>query len=304
LDDGTTTAEDLLRDADAAMYAAKAKGRGRIEVFDDTMRLAVTRRLALETELQQAILNDEFVLHYQPIIDTRTGLPSCMEALVRWQHPARGLLMPAEFIPLAEDNGSIVEIGRWVLERASSDLASWQRDPAIAGPMRVCVNVSARQLHDERLIDDVVNALTVHDVERGTLTIEVTESALLDESMAPCRTLQQIRELGVPILLDDFGTGYSSLGYIQRFPIDGIKLDRSFVAELGADDTSAAIVEAILMMSGALGLHVVAEGVETADQIETLASLGCRYLQGFAFARPMPADAVMPYLAAQDAPAR
>ena len=170
--------------------------------------------------------------------------------------------------------------------------------------MRVCVNVSARQLHDERLIDDVINALAIHHVEPGTLTIEVTESALLDESMAPSRTLQQIRELGVPILLDDFGTGYSSLGYIQRFPIDGIKLDRSFVADLGADETSAAIVEAILMMSGALRLHVVAEGVETAAQIETLASLGCRYLQGFAFARPMPADAVKPYLAAQEAHAR
>jgi EAL domain-containing protein (putative c-di-GMP-specific phosphodiesterase class I) len=264
----------------------------------------VTERLALETELRQAIINEEFVLHYQPIIDTGTGLAHGLEALVRWQHPVRGLVMPADFIPLAEDNGSIVEIGRLVLERASSDLARWQRDAAIAGTLRVCVNVSARQLHDDRLIDDVVNALGVHGIERGTLAIEVTESALLDESTAPFRTLQQIRELGVPIMLDDFGTGYSSLGYIQRFPIDGIKLDRSFVAELGADDTSAAIVEAVLMMSAALGLHVVAEGVETADQIEMLASLGCRHLQGFAFARPMPADAVMPYLAAQRAGAR
>jgi Amt family ammonium transporter len=302
LADSSTTAEDLLSDADAAMYAAKAKGRGRIVVFDDTMRLAVTQRLALETELRQAIINDEFVLHYQPIIDTCTGLPSCMEALVRWQHPTRGLLPPAEFIPLAEENGSIVEIGRWVLGRASSDLARWQRDPAVAGPMRVCVNVSARQLHDDRFIGDVVDALTAHRIEPGTLTIEVTESALLDESMAPSTTLQQIRDLGIPILLDDFGTGYSSLGYIQRFPIDGIKLDRSFVAELGADDTSAAIVEAILMMSGALRLYVVAEGVETASQIETLVSLGCRYLQGFAYARPMPSNAVLEYLTATEAP--
>jgi len=279
------SAESLVRDADAAMYRAKELGRSRYETFDLAMRSRALDRLALEAELRHAIEHGELRLHYQPIVALADGGVSGVEALVRWEHPERGLVPPGDFIPLAEQSGLIVELGRWVLEQACRQAAAW---PGV----RMAVNLSTRQLGDRRLVADVTEALERTGLEPGRLTLEVTETLIMERLEASIELLEELKALGVRLSLDDFGTGYSSLSYLERLPLDALKLDRSFVSGLGPDETEPAIVAAVIEMGRALGMTVIAEGVETEQQAARLRALGCVYAQGFHFARPLPADAV------------
>jgi diguanylate cyclase (GGDEF)-like protein/PAS domain S-box-containing protein len=282
--------ETLIRDADAAMYRAKERGRGRYEVFDQVMRARAVERLQLENELRRAIGRDELRVHYQPIVSLETAKVVAFEALVRWQHPRRGLIAPADFIPTAEESGAIEALGRWVLERACRQAAGWHAESPDAFPVGMSVNLSARQVSQADLVGLVAEMLTSTGLDPSSLSLEITESALVEESGASVENLTALRKMGVRLVIDDFGTGYSSLSYLRRFPLDAIKIDRSFVEGLGIEQDSAAIVDAIIAMARALSLGVIAEGVETALQIEELKRLGCRQAQGFFFATPLPAS--------------
>jgi diguanylate cyclase (GGDEF)-like protein len=279
--------QDLMRDADVAMYRAKADGKSRVVSFERAMQDLVMRRLRLETELRTSVDDGDFALHYQPLIDLDTLTVVGVEALVRWQHPHRGLLAPAEFIDVAEDTGLIVPLGRWVIEQATADAAAWQTSSG--RPLSVAVNLSPRQLHDPDLIQGTANALARAGLDAETLIIEITENLLLKDAELARSRLAALRELGVKVAVDDFGTGYSSLAYLDRYPVDILKIDRSFVAPLGGNARSAALVRSIIDMASALEIDAIAEGVEDADQLATLQSLGCRLAQGFFFARPRPA---------------
>jgi diguanylate cyclase (GGDEF)-like protein len=290
--------ETLIRDADAAMYRAKERGRGRYEVFDQVMRARAVERLQLENELRRAIGRDELRVHYQPIVSLESGHVVAFEALVRWQHPRRGLIAPADFIPTAEESGTIESLGRWVLECACRQAAEWHAARPDGFPVGMSVNLSARQVSQPDLPDMVAEMLTSTGLEPSSLSLEITESALVEESEAPVQNLTALREMGVRLVIDDFGTGYSSLAYLRRFPLDAIKIDRSFVEGLGVERDSAAIVDALVAMARALSLGVIAEGVETAMQIEELKRLGCRQAQGFFFATPLPAPQVQELMGA------
>jgi diguanylate cyclase (GGDEF)-like protein/PAS domain S-box-containing protein len=287
--------EALLRDADAAMYLAKDRGRARHELFDEAMRDRSMERLALESALRRAIDRDELVAFYQPIVALADGAITSAEALVRWQHPERGLLEPAEFVPLAEESGLIVAIDRWVLERACHQAGRWQHD---GSAVTVGLNLSARQLTRPGLIDTVRQALDDGGADPHHLWVEITESVLMEDADLAGTVLGRLRALGVRVCVDDFGTGYSSLSYLTRFPVDALKIDRSFVSGLTSNAGDAAVVEAVVGMAHSLGLAVVAEGVETADQVARLRDLGCDAAQGYWFARPGPADDVSELLRA------
>ena len=285
--------EELIRDADAAMYHAKQRGRARYEVFDATMRSSALDRLRIEGELRQALDRDELRLHYQPVISLRTGEIVAVEALVRWQHPERGLLGPGEFVPVAEESGLIVPLGKWVLREAVRMAAHWRAlRPEPAVPLVVSVNLSARQMGEPDLVATVAETLRECEVDPRQLALEITESLLVEDPLASAETLGALQELGVKLVLDDFGTGYSSLGYVKHFPLDFLKLDRSFVAELGEGERDAAIVGAVVEMSRALEARVVAEGIETEGQLERIIALGCDLGQGFYFARPLPPERI------------
>jgi len=287
---GSDTPGSLLRDADAAMFRAKERGRGRCELFDDTMREQVVARLRIEAELRQALARDELRVHFQPIVDVHDARPSGVEALVRWEHPQRGLIPPGEFIGVAEETGIITQLGQWVLEAACRQVAAWQAELGI--PLRLSVNVSGRQIADPRFAAQAAATARRHGLEPGTLALEITESVLIGESEASASVLSSFREHGLRLELDDFGTGYSSLSYLKRFPLDGIKIDRSFLDGIADDPRSQAIVEAVIHMASALGVDVVTEGVETEDQLATLLTLGCRQAQGYLFSPPVPGDAM------------
>ncbi|HYM58659.1 MAG TPA: EAL domain-containing protein, partial [Solirubrobacteraceae bacterium] len=276
--------ETLIRDADTALYRAKGRGRGRCELFDAPMRAEVTARLELEIGLREALEEGRLALHYQPMVDLRTGSPTALEALMRWTHPVRGPVSPAEFIPVAEESGLIVPLGRWALREACAQVVA-------LGDVElpVSVNVSARQLSHPGLVADVGAALADSGLDPRRLWLELTESVLLDERDSPLSTLTELKALGVTLLLDDFGTGYSSLARLQRFPLDILKIDRSFVAEMTTDPRAAALVVAVVTMAASLGLLVMPEGVETEAQREALLELGCVQGQGYLFARPTPA---------------
>ena len=277
------TPESVLRDADAAMYRAKERGRGRYELFDEEMRSRAFARLAGETDLRRAIEDGgELRLHYQPIVAVADGSVRAVEALVRWQHPERGLVPPGEFIPLAEQSGLIVPLGRWVLGEACAEAAAW---PDLA----VSVNVSTRQLLDRGLVADVAAVLARTGLAPERLSLEITETLIMERLEASTELLRELKTLGVRLCLDDFGTGYSSLSYLERLPLDVLKLDRSFVSGLVPTAPEPAIVAAVIEMGRALGMTVVAEGVETEEQRDRLEDLGCVYAQGFYFARPMAA---------------
>ena len=288
------TPESLLRDADIAMYRAKAEGPGRFEIFDDEMRAQVMSRLRIESELRTAVDREELRIHYQPIVDVATGRVEAIEALVRWQHPRRGLCGPEDFITVAEETGLIVDVGFWVLEQACRQAAEWQRD--LGRRLTLSVNVSPRQLTGVAFGARVEEIAASSGMQPGTLALEITESALISETRAPQDSIRNLRDHGLLLLLDDFGTGYSSLSYLKRFPLDGIKIDREFVDGLGTDENDTAIVEAIVGMARALDLRVVAEGVETPLQLERLSELGCQRAQGYLFSRPQPADLIAPFL--------
>ena len=279
-------AEGLLRDADIAMYRAKERGPGNWEIFDEALRNRALERVATERALRHALDTGELRLHYQPIVSLDGGAMHAVEALVRWQHPDHGLLLPAEFIPIAEESALILEIGAWTLREACEQAARWRECYGDAAPLPVSINVSARQLAQADLPRIIRQALADTGLSAGDLAIEVTETALIDESNVPAATLRELNTLGVKILLDDFGTGYSSLSHLQRFPIDVLKIDRSFVMHLGAGGDDGAIVRAIAALARALELEVVAEGVETAAQAREAHALGCGSAQGYYFARP------------------
>jgi diguanylate cyclase (GGDEF)-like protein/PAS domain S-box-containing protein len=291
---GVADADELLRDADIAMYRAKAGGKSRFEIFTDTMQKAVVSQLELEVDLQRAIEDGEFFIHYQPLVDLASGQTVAVEALARWRHPWRGVVPPAEFIPAAEKTGAIVSVGRWVLQRACEQVRAWQ--DANGGPaLGLAVNLSARQLKDPGLVEDVIDAVASSGLEPTGILLEMTESVLMDDLEKTIPILQQLKALGLMLAVDDFGTGYSSLSYLRQLPVDTLKIDRSFISGLGKE-REAALVETIVNMGRSLKLEVVAEGIEDDVQLAALKRMGCELGQGYLFAQPMPADQVATYL--------
>ena len=288
---GMHAPEELLQNADAAMYAAKALGKGRFAFFEDEMRRTAQARLVLETDLRRALAHQEFEVYYQPIVDLRSGRVSGSEALVRWNHPERGLVPPLEFIPLCEEIGLIVPLGEWVLREACTALQSWREHWVGRTAPTVSVNLSPRQLQQPDLVERVATILRETGVEPASLVLELTESALLENSTTTLAALDGLHRCGLRLAIDDFGTGYSALSYLQRFPISVLKIDRAFVQGLGRSGQQSALVRAILALAQALGLSVVAEGIETSDQREQLQALGCDFGQGYLFGRPEPRQA-------------
>ncbi|HEX6912589.1 MAG TPA: EAL domain-containing protein [Longimicrobium sp.] len=282
------TPDSLLRDADTAMYQAKGRGRARCELFDPTMHTTALARLTLETDLRGALEREEFELAYQPLVSLGDGRIAGFEALARWRHPRRGMLQPAEFIPVAEETGLIVPLGRWVLREACRQMREWNR--RYGASLSVNVNLSPRQFADGAVARDVAAALRESELPAGFLKLEITEGLLMGEAGPVASTLDELKALGVELCIDDFGTGYSSLSYLHRFPIDTLKIDRSFVARLNADGQSEQIVRTILVLAQTLKMRAVAEGVETSEQAEQLRGMGCEYAQGFRFARPLPGE--------------
>jgi diguanylate cyclase (GGDEF)-like protein len=285
-------AEALIRDADAAMYRAKERGRARSEIFDAAMRARALRRLEVERELRGALERDELRLYYQPVVALGSGEITCFEALVRWEHPERGTLDPSQFVSIAEDSGLIEPIGQWIQETACRQLLEWHELRPDERPIDVSVNLSARQVAHRRLADSIADVLERTGLDPIHLRLEVTESVLVDESANAASTLEALSRLGVQLVLDDFGTGYSSLAYLNRFPFDALKIDRSFVEGLGVEQERTAIVEAVIGMARALSLDAIAEGVENESQVAELRRLGCDHVQGHLFSRPLPAEKV------------
>lgn len=281
-----STAEELLQDADIAMYRAKETGRGRLSVYDKNLRASRDHRLRTEKELRSGIQRGELQLLFQPIMDLASGTMAAVEALVRWDHPGRGLLAPAEFLDVAETTGLIIPLGRWVVPEACRQLAEWQREDPATAPQQLAVNLSAVELSDPGIVDVVTRALHDAGLPAESLCIEITESALLDGNSANVSTVRQLRAMGIRIALDDFGTGYSSLTNLKRFPVDTVKIDRSFVAGLGTDAEDTAIVGAVVGLAKALGLTTTAEGVEDPAQRDHLRRLGCTHLQGHLYSPP------------------
>jgi diguanylate cyclase (GGDEF)-like protein/PAS domain S-box-containing protein len=283
-------AEDLIRDSNTAMCRAKQRGRGPYEVFDKGMHARLLGRLRTERDLRDALYGDQLRLHYQPVVELATGTIVGVEALVRWEHPERGFLAPSEFIPLAEASGLILPIGRWVLTEACRQAAAWQRSRADRPPLPMSVNVSAMQARHGSLARVVEEATSAAGLDLTLLRLELTESVLLEVTDSLVPTLRNLKDQGVQLVLDDFGTGYSALGYLDRFPIDALKLDRSFFAGIGTDSRRTGIVRAVIDMARALEIEVVAEGVENASEAGLVLGLGCGYAQGFYFAAPGPAE--------------
>ena len=279
---------ELLKNADMALYRAKADGRGTYRFFEPEMDARMKLRRSLELALRKALANGEFELHYQPLVSLDHRRITCCEALLRWQHPERGLVPPAEFIPIAEEIGLIVPLGEWVLRRACADATSWPADTKVA------VNLSPIQVMHPNLVGVVVGALAAAGLSANRLEIEITESVLMQNSEATLATLHQLRELGVSISMDDFGTGYSSLSYLRSFPFDKIKIDRCFISGLVAGDDSVAIVLAIAGLARNLGMATTAEGVETDQQLQQVKALGCSEMQGFLFSPPRRMEDLMP----------
>ncbi len=292
LAEGGERAEDLVRDADAAMYRAKERGRARYELFDERLRGRALSRLRVESDLRRALERDELTLDYQPLVSLRDFSIIGVEALIRWEHPERGRIAPGEFIPVAEENGLIEPIGRWVLERACRQAAAWHRERPDSAPISIAVNLSAVQVASRGLTDTVAGALRASGLDPVCLALEITESVMLADADGLSDVLDGLKALGVKLVLDDFGTGYSSLSYLTRLAIDVLKVDRSFIDGLGTEPGDTAITEAIIAMSHALSLRVVGEGAETGLQVAELNRLGCDYVQGYHFSRPVSASAI------------
>ena len=282
--------DGLFRQADLAMYRAKANGKAQSVLYDRSLDDALGHRLSLLSELRRARIDEEFVLHYQPVVDLQTGAVVGAEALLRWQHPTRGIVAPGEFVPIAEESGLIVPLGRWVLQEACRQLARWRASEPAARNLLVSVNVSARQLQAADFVQEVESALADADLEAQALVLEITEAAVVHDPEAASRMLDALRSMGVGLVLDDFGTGYSSLAMLDALPFDGLKLDRTSVMRIGASRGAVPLVEAIVDLGRALGLSLVAEGIENEDQLAELRRLGVREGQGFRFARPLPAS--------------
>ena len=269
-----------------ALYRAKGDGRGAFRFFEPEMDAQMQARRALECDLRKALPAGEFELYYQPIVDLATNKISGFEALIRWHHPQRGLVAPGTFIPLAEETGLIVPLGEWAIRQACATAASWPAN------LKIAVNLSPAQFRSPGLLQAIVGALAASGLAPGRLELEITETILLQDSEATLATLYQLRELGVRIVMDDFGTGYSSLSYLQSFPFDKIKIDRSFVKDIADNPGSLNIVRAVAALAKGLGMSTTAEGVETAEQLDSIRSEGCSEMQGFLFSRPVPAHEI------------
>jgi EAL domain-containing protein (putative c-di-GMP-specific phosphodiesterase class I) len=290
------SADQLLRDADLAMYQAKQRGRDRTELFGKSMRARLHERVELEHALRRGIARGEFRLHYQPTVCLETGRPTLVEALLRWDHPTRGLVSPADFIPIAEDTGLIVPIGGWAVREACREVAQWRRQYPELADFQVSVNLSARQFGDPRLVETIASALQDSGLDPPALWLEITESVVMEQVDSTIDTLRALKALGVHLSVDDFGTGYSSLSYLKRFPVDVLKIDRSFVDSLCTDPEDSAIVTAVVRLAQALGKGVVAEGIEDARQLVALSELGCNAGQGYFFSRPRDPELIVPWL--------
>jgi len=290
-DAGTANWESMLRDADIAMYRAKNAGKAQYAVFDSSMQADVIARFVLENDLREAVRLNQFVVYYQPIVTLAGGIVTEVEALVRWQHPIRGLISPGEFIPLAEASGLIVPIGKWVLEEACRQVAAWQRQYPKSPPLTVSVNLSPRQFQQPSLLDEIKGALDQSHLPADCLKLEITESSLMKNVESTITTLWKLKELGVRIAVDDFGTGYSSLAYLKRLPIDVLKIDRSFITGICEDEEDKAIVQAIVALARSLNLSITAEGIETESQLSMLQSMTCEQGQGYLFHRPLEGSA-------------
>lgn len=284
------TPEILLRHADAAMYHAKAGGRNTYRFFAPPMSAAASHRLQLESELWQALAANQLLLHYQPQVDLPSGRIVGVEALVRWHHPVRGMIAPSDFIPVAEESGLIIPLGLWVLHTACRQAREWLDQGLDMGEM--AVNISAHQFRQSDFVASVRRALSDTGLPAGRLELEITETAVMHSADSSVSTLAELKAMGVKLAIDDFGTGYSSLAYLRRFPIDRLKIDRAFVADLASDPDAASLVASIIALGRSLGLRLVAEGVETPEQADFLREMACERVQGFHFYRPVAADQV------------
>jgi predicted signal transduction protein with EAL and GGDEF domain len=281
----------LLKNADMALYLAKGDGRGTHRFFEREMDKRLQSRRALELDLRKAIANSEFELYYQPILYLQTGKVSGFEALVRWNHPEKGMISPADFIPVAEETGLILPLGEWVLRTACHHAAHWPQ------PVGVAVNLSAMQFKGRNLVQLTLNALAASGLAAGRLDLEITESVLLQDETHTIAILHQLRDIGVQISMDDFGTGYSSLAYLRNFPFDKIKIDRSFVRDMLVRKDCQAIVHAVVGLARSLGITTIIEGIETKEQLDTAKADGCDEGQGYLFSKPMPEGQVAEFLA-------
>jgi len=293
--------EHLLRDAHTAMYRAKALGTGRHQVFNASMHDLAVERLQLETDLRMAVKRREFLVHYQPFVCLTSGKIIGFEALVRWQHPLRGLISPVKFIPVAEETGAIVPLGEWVLEEACRQLRLWEGMFDFDRPLIMSVNLSGKQFAQPDLVDRIQAILRATGLSAESLKLEITESVVMDDVESAIAVLKQMKALNVKLGIDDFGTGYSSLSYLSRFPTDTLKVDKSFVGrmEIESEGENVAIVRTIVALAHALGMDVIAEGVETAAQLTRLRAIGCEYGQGYFFAKPLPSDAATALMASE-----
>jgi diguanylate cyclase (GGDEF)-like protein/PAS domain S-box-containing protein len=282
--------DDLLRDADIAMYRAKGRGGGCYEVFDTAMRDRVIAASQIENDLRRAIEREEFTVYYQPILSLSNGAIEGFEALLRWHHPQRGVVSPAQFIPIAEEMGLIIQLDLWILRQACRQMKTWQEQYPDAPPFSISVNLSSKQFRQPNLIREIVQILEATFLESNRLKLEITEGALIENPELAAITLAQLRELGVSLSLDDFGTGYSSLSYLHRFPVNTIKIDRDFISRIGNDQEGLEIVRTIVMLGQTLGMDVVAEGIETEQQLTLLQQLQCKCGQGYFFSKPLPVN--------------
>ena len=291
--DTENDADALLRAADLALYQAKEAGKNRYMLFESRMQTVARDRLLLEMDVSQALANDQLFLVYQPTFDLRNETVTGVEALLRWRHPERGLIAPDEFIPIAETTGSILAIGRWVLKRACLQAAAWQRpDRRVA----IAVNVSGRQLERDDIVDDVRDALLESQLDPVLLTLEITESTLMHDPEAATQRLRELKRLGVRVAIDDFGTGYSSLAYLRQFPVDALKIDRSFIQGIAESTESAALIHTLVQLGKTLGLDTLGEGIEQGTQLRALQHEQCDYGQGFLLARPLELEAIEQFL--------
>jgi EAL domain-containing protein (putative c-di-GMP-specific phosphodiesterase class I) len=296
------TPDEMIRDADIAMYRAKAAGKACYVLFDRQMHDEAMRRLTLENDMREAIQRQQFVLHYQPIISLASGKAVGFEALVRWQHPERGMIPPMEFISLAEEIGMIIPLGYWVLSEACRQLAEWRaRGPEFA-ELSMSVNLSRKQLGATDLVNSIGQILSGHGIRPQDIKLEITESAIMEDPEEAIRVLHSIRQSGIELHMDDFGTGYSSLSCLHRFPLGGLKIDRSFVKNMGERQDYALVIDAIISLTDKLKLRLVAEGVETVEQAGVLKRMGCNLAQGYHFAKPLPAAAAEAFVIAQRKP--
>lgn len=294
------TAEELLRDADIAMYRAKWEGKNGYVVFESGMQDVVQTKMELEMDLRDAYAKEEFFVVYQPTFDLREMVPTGMEALIRWRHPTRGVVQPDDFVPLLEDTGLIVDVGRWVLNEACRQGAEWREAGHRVG---VAVNVAARQLDRELFVEEVSEALSDSGLDPDALTLEITETTIMSNAEETARRLAIIKELGVRVAIDDFGTGYSSLAYLQRFPVDALKIDRSFISRIQQDSDGETLIRTLVQLGKSLSIETLAEGIEQARELSLLREESCDTGQGFLFARPLDADACQSFLEQWSGPA-